>query len=306
MKGKKGSTDEGGVRSPLFVQWNGNIEAGRSISPIAGAIDLMPTLTGLTGISTVVEKPLDGKDLSPLILGAKTEGSPRTLFHHWNSRTSVRTQTYKLDHENKLFDMIQDRGQYKDLSDKLPEIRDSLINLKDSWLADVYSAGNNPKERPFTLGHADYDLTWLPARDGTPHGDILRSNRYPNASFFTNWVRFEDHLSWDVDVLTPGIYEAVVYYTAESDAIGSVIQLSLGNNVVVQTILKAHDPDLVGMENDRYPRIESYTKEFRSLVLGEIDLVGGRNNLELRALKKTGVKVIDVEGIQFRRISSLN
>ncbi len=44
MKGRKGSTDEGGVRSPLFMRWPGKIKAGTRISNIAGAIDLLPTL----------------------------------------------------------------------------------------------------------------------------------------------------------------------------------------------------------------------------------------------------------------------
>ncbi|OYW15662.1 MAG: N-acetylgalactosamine 6-sulfate sulfatase, partial [Planctomycetales bacterium 12-60-4] len=43
MKGRKGSTDEGGVRSPLLMRWPGRILAGRRVPQIAGAIDLLPT-----------------------------------------------------------------------------------------------------------------------------------------------------------------------------------------------------------------------------------------------------------------------
>ena len=42
MKGRKGSTDEGGVRSPLLFRWPGHIPGGMKISPIAAAIDLLP------------------------------------------------------------------------------------------------------------------------------------------------------------------------------------------------------------------------------------------------------------------------
>ena len=38
MKGKKGSTDEGGVRSPCMIRWPDKIKAGSVISQIAGAI----------------------------------------------------------------------------------------------------------------------------------------------------------------------------------------------------------------------------------------------------------------------------
>ena len=44
MKGRKGSTDEGGVRSPCFVRWPGKIKPGTRVPQIAGAIDLLPTL----------------------------------------------------------------------------------------------------------------------------------------------------------------------------------------------------------------------------------------------------------------------
>jgi arylsulfatase A-like enzyme len=63
MKARKGSTDEGGVRSPLFVRWPAKLPAGHTVTQIAGAIDLLPTLTSLAGVRHVGEKPLDGRDL---------------------------------------------------------------------------------------------------------------------------------------------------------------------------------------------------------------------------------------------------
>src|SRR5262249_35498910 len=50
MKGRKGSTDEGGVRSPLLVRWPGRIRPDTRVAPIAAAIDLLPTLTDLAGV----------------------------------------------------------------------------------------------------------------------------------------------------------------------------------------------------------------------------------------------------------------
>ena len=70
MKGRKGSTDEGGVRSPLFVRWPGKIEAGTKLPQIAGAIDLLPTLADLAGLDFGWANPVDGTSLKPLLLGA--------------------------------------------------------------------------------------------------------------------------------------------------------------------------------------------------------------------------------------------
>jgi arylsulfatase A-like enzyme len=50
MKGRKGSTDEGGVRSPLIMRWPAKINPGTVINEIGGAIDLLPTLAALANI----------------------------------------------------------------------------------------------------------------------------------------------------------------------------------------------------------------------------------------------------------------
>jgi arylsulfatase A-like enzyme len=71
MKGKKGTVDEGGLRSPLFIRWPLKLPTGRVVKEIAGAIDLLPTLASLAAIERVGDKPLDGRDLSPLLLDDK-------------------------------------------------------------------------------------------------------------------------------------------------------------------------------------------------------------------------------------------
>ena len=67
MKGRKGSTDEGGVRVPMLVRWPGQIKPGTKIEQIAGAIDLLPTLADMAGISLDKKTPLDGISLKPLL-----------------------------------------------------------------------------------------------------------------------------------------------------------------------------------------------------------------------------------------------
>jgi arylsulfatase A-like enzyme len=47
MKGRKGSVDEGGVRSVCHLRWPGRLPAGHVVPEITGAIDLLPTLTAL-------------------------------------------------------------------------------------------------------------------------------------------------------------------------------------------------------------------------------------------------------------------
>ena len=85
MKGRKGSTDEGGIRVPLFIRWQGRIKAGTVIEPIAAHIDLLPTLTELCGISGYQTLPLDGA-LVPLLMQKDVVWNDRMLFDRWNRR----------------------------------------------------------------------------------------------------------------------------------------------------------------------------------------------------------------------------
>ncbi|MBC8767086.1 arylsulfatase [Arenibacter sp. BSSL-BM3] len=302
LRGKKGSTDEGGVRSPLVMQWKNNLPQGKRITQIASSIDLLPTLSELAQIQVKTLKPLDGKSLKALLMEDNPEWIPRVVYNHWNSGTSIRMDKYRLDNEDRLYDMLLDSEQTVDLSKKLPQLTDSLISLKRDWLQEVLPKSKDTEDRPFTLGHPDYVYTQIPARDGVAHGNIERSNRHPNCTFFTNWKSTEDRISWDVEVLAHGEFEVVLYYTAKERDLGSEFELRIGESTLKGTISKAHDPPLVGESRDRDPRIESYTKDFIPMDLGKMKLKKGRGNLTLKALKIPGEEVMDVRLLMFKRI----
>lgn len=297
MKGRKGSTDEGGVRSPLLVRWNGHIKPGSTVRQIAGAIDLAPTLAELAGVPMAGKKPLDGRSLAPLLLGGATDWSDRMLFSHWNGAVSVRTDKYRLDAQGKLFDMNIDSGQTRDLAQQLPEVAATLSRAVSNWKSDLLT--DYPRDdRPFTVGYRDFPITQLPARDGVPHGNVRRSARAPNCSFFENWTGLDDRMSWDIEVNTAGKYEATIYYTCPAKDVGSTIELSFGESRLQATVSVANDPPLVGAEHDRVPRVgESYMKDFRPLSLGTMELLAGRGSLTLRALSISGTQVMDVRSV---------
>ncbi|MCD6564805.1 MAG: arylsulfatase [Bacteroidales bacterium] len=302
MKGRKGSTDEGGVRVPFFIQWAGVIEPGKNIKQIAGAIDILPTLADLTGIQYNTNKPLDGISLKPLLLENNNEWEERLIFNHWSRRTSVRSQQYRLDNNNKLFDMVNDPGQYIDISEQNPEITKKLITAKEEWEKTVLSELPEKDTRPFPIGHPDYEFTQIPARDGIPFGNIKRSNRYPNCSFFYNWINIDDKITWDAEVLADGDFEVILYYTCPEKDIGSTFEISFGSGKLTGKITEAHDPPLTGMENDRVERIESYVKDFKPLKMGTIHLDKGKGKLTLKATDIPGSQVMDFRLMMFRKL----
>jgi hypothetical protein len=299
MKGRKASTDEGGVRAPLLVRWPAGIKPGTKVNEIAAAIDLLPTLADLAGVSLVnaKQKPLDGRSVAPLLRGAAAAWPDRMIFSHWNENTSVRTAQYRLDATGKLFDMTADPEQNRDLSRQLPEIAARLSRAVAEWKRDLL-VGFGQDHRPFTVGYPEFPVTQLPARDGVPHGNVRRSARAPNCSFFENWIGTDDRIAWDVEVHTQGKYDAVIYYTCREADIGSKIELTFENSRIEGVVSEAHDPPLEGAENDRVPREgESYVKDFRPLRLGVVELRPGRGPLTLRALTVPGKHVMDVRSV---------
>ena len=310
MRGRKGSTDEGGVRSPLLVRWPGRIKAGKTVPQISAAIDLLPTLADLAGIPVASRKPLDGVSLKTLLLKEENNWPARMIFSHWKGRVSLRTQQFRLDHQGRLYDMRKDPGQAQDVSKAHPALAADLRKAKTAWARGVLSELKQPP-RPFVIAHPDFKHTQLPARDGVASGNIKRSNRFPNCSYFTNWTSLGDAITWNVEIAAGGTYEVELYYTCPGKDVGSTIELRLESTRAAGKVLaairgkvtEAHDPPLRGAAEDRVKRTESYVKDFKPLKLGKMKLPRGSGKLVLEALEKPGSQVMDVRLLFFTRVS---
>lgn len=294
MRGRKGSTDEGGVRSPLFIRWPGKVAAGREIVRIAGAIDLLPTLADLADIPLDPPNPLDGESFAISLTSATepTVGEDRQIFSHWHGAVSLRTQRFRLDHEGHLYDMQADPEQNRDVTKKHPDVAAQLKRDVAAWKDDVMSQLNR-QPRPFLIGHPDSLYTQLPARDAEAHGKIKRSARAPNCSFFTNWTDTQDKITWNVDVVEEGDYQVDIYYSCPEEDLGSTVRFTLNKSRLTGKVSVPHDPPLTGAENDRVKRGESYVKAFRPMTLGTVHLEAGQGELALRAPRIPGSSVMD-------------
>ena len=315
MKGRKGSTDEGGVRSPLLVRWPVHISNGTIVKPIASVMDLLPTLTDCTGIQVVSKKRLDGLSLKPLLLGQKVEWPERTIMNCWRGKVSARTQRYRLDHTGKLFDMVTDPGQHKDITNAKPKVAARLRREVEQWKQSVL-AELGEDTRPFVIAHPDYEWTQIPARDGTAHGGIKRSNKFPNCSYFYNWTKLDDKITWPVEVGASGIYEVTIHYAVPEDDKGAHVHLSydMPNAILpngkmgswssgnVFIIDEAHEVLEHGQENDRVKRLESYVKDFKPQKLGMIKLKKGKGILSLQATEIPGKTVMEFRLLMLRRV----
>ncbi len=306
MKGMKATTDEGGVRSVCYLRWPSRLPAGRAITRIAGAIDLLPTLTALAGIPRVGDKPLDGRDLSPLLLNPHADWPDRTLFSTWAGRISARTDHHRLDDQGRLFDMDADPGQMSPINTREPKVAAQLSAAVNAWRREMFSdpdlfkalAGIAVDPRPFPVGYREFPITMLEARNSAPRGGVKRSGNAPNCSYFVNWTKPDDSMVWNVDVHTSGRYEVAIDYTCPEPDAGSLIELRFQASRLTGRVAPAWNPPL-STNQDTLPRPhgESFMKEFRSLSLGTIELTQGIGSLTLRALEIPGKSVMDVRRI---------
>ncbi len=316
LRGQKGSVDEGGVRSPLFIRWPGKIPAETTVKPIAGAVDLLPTLSELAGIKDAPPKPLDGVSVAPLLKNPDADWSDRLLFAHWNGKVSVRNQKYRLDESGRLYDIENDPGQSQDVQADHSDIHQQLVaavaEYREQVLSDLVSnmpvmAGRPKDPRPAVIADSNGNrTTLLPARDAILSANLKRSSRHPNCSYITNWTSRDDMISWNIDVPESGDFDVEMLYTCDANQIGSVIELTLANGnaaipVLTATIDRPHESPLIGAAEDRVPRTESLVKDFGRTKLGTISLSPGITSLWLKTKTVAAENVMDLRMLILKR-----
>ena len=149
-RGWKGDVWEAGIRSPLFIHRIGSIDQGEITQP-ADATDLLPTVLGWAGLDTAgTGKPLDGRDIRPMLAGEEIPDKPIPSWIHpaippWPGRGE----------ERKLQD------EYGPLS---PAAKKAL----------------NPEEQVMALRKGDWKLVW--------NADLNTSEPPETDRFFGNVV----------------------------------------------------------------------------------------------------------------------
>ena len=300
MEGRKGSTEEGGTRSPLLIRWPKGIKSGTEIKQIASVLDLLPTLTAMAGVSEKPKKKLDGRSLFSLLKDDSQKWASRGLISSWKSKVGARDQRFRLDYKGRLYDLENDPGQRTEVSKKFPKVFKKLSQEVNRYRDEVLvELGTD--ERPFVIGHPDVSWTQIPARDAVPIGEIKRSNKFPNCSYFLNWKKEQDYISWDVEVGQAGLYEVELWYACPKKDLGSEIELSFLNQSIRSKITREVNPRLL-TGFDRKARTEGYVKYFEPMKMGKIRLSKGEGELKLQAKKIPGDQALEFRLLMLNRV----
>ena len=148
----KGTTWEGGVRTPAIFWWPGTVRPG-VVTGMGSGLDLLATAASLAGVRVPADRPRDSLDLTPALKG--TGPSPRNdLFYYWDSELrAVRQGQYKAhfitsgaydDPEPRtvhdpplLFDLSADPGERSNVAAAHPGIVADLIKMANAHRATV-------------------------------------------------------------------------------------------------------------------------------------------------------------------------
>ena len=107
------TTFEGGFRSPCIMRWTDTIPAGTACSEIVLSMDLLPTFAEIVGVKLPINRPIDGKDIRPLIIGEKNTRSPHQAFYYYagTQLQAIRYGDYKLHYPHQYLTTAAEPGR---------------------------------------------------------------------------------------------------------------------------------------------------------------------------------------------------
>jgi arylsulfatase A len=147
LRAGKQFTFEGGMRVPMVASWPGKIPAGIRPEGMATMMDWLPTFAALTGASLPDDRPIDGKDISGVLMG-HSEREDQELFYYMSGQLrAYRSGDWKLklpykgkvpalslihsgfipSHDMLLFNLKDDPQERSNLADQEVEIVTSML-----------------------------------------------------------------------------------------------------------------------------------------------------------------------------------
>ena len=146
-------TFEGGMRVPTVAMWKRTIEPNLVFDDVATQMDWFPTFVNLLDIPFPNDRPIDGRDLSDVLLGKGKRQGDEFLFFDGSDLQAYRKGKWKVKlpfkgakggpwqrmvaaHDTLLFNLEEDPGEAYNLYHKNKELAiDLLAKMNESYLS---------------------------------------------------------------------------------------------------------------------------------------------------------------------------
>jgi arylsulfatase A-like enzyme len=141
LKGRKGSTHEGGMREATVVRWPGKIPAGATNDELMTTMDLLPTFAKLAGAQVPTDRVIDGRDIWPVLTGKAATPHQAFFYHRVERLEAVRSGKWKLrakgEKPTELYDLESDIGEKKNLIKARPQVVERLTGYLTEFAQDI-------------------------------------------------------------------------------------------------------------------------------------------------------------------------
>jgi arylsulfatase A-like enzyme len=192
LRGSKGQTFEGGIRTCTIAWWPGKVPAGTSTDSITSMMDVLPTLAKLGGGKLPEGRKIDGVDIWPVLAGTVKSGdkAPRDEFLYFRGPIldAVRSGPWKLHlairsgPPNKptgaphveLYNLAEDISETKNVAGEHPEVVARLKAMAEAIEGDLGANSFGPGCRP--LGRVADPQPFI-SLDGTVRADAVGTQK---------------------------------------------------------------------------------------------------------------------------------
>jgi arylsulfatase A len=191
LRGRKGSTYEGGVRIPMIASLPGTLSQGQVVNGLTSHLDMLPTLTKLCG-GTLPQRPLDGTDIWPILAGTRESVERKALlnFFAWDLQCA-RWKQWKLHvsrynvplylpvpargrinyalRNPELYNLDEDPKESYDTATEYPEV---VASIQKSILEQLHTLPDRV-QKAYTESQAHPSSQWMPP-DSFPESVNMR------------------------------------------------------------------------------------------------------------------------------------
>jgi arylsulfatase A-like enzyme len=136
LHGRKGTTWEGGIRTPMAMRWPGKISPGTICATPTISLDIGATFMELASGS--VPKDYDGRSLQGVLMRGEKLDDKRPLHWRLGTKWATRVGDWKVIRETdtqdvELYNLVQDPTEKTNVADTQPEKLKELQAVHDAW-----------------------------------------------------------------------------------------------------------------------------------------------------------------------------